>query len=83
MGAMPRLRRVAISYGDVARSRSYLPLWLGQLLSSFGDTLHYIAVVVLNQSQDETRRVNGVGLTESEAAARPCDGRLAENLEAG
>ncbi|MFI5272528.1 MAG: MFS transporter [Ktedonobacterales bacterium] len=29
------------------RSRSYFPLWLGQLLSAFGDTLHYIALVVL------------------------------------
>ena len=28
-------------------SPSYFPLWLGQLLSSFGDTLHYIALVVL------------------------------------
>ncbi len=25
----------------------YFPLWLGQLLSAFGDTLHYIALVVL------------------------------------
>src|SRR5262245_53277328 len=31
----------------VLRSRSYLPLWLGQLLCGFGDTLHYIALVVL------------------------------------
>ena len=29
------------------RSPSYFPLWLAQLLSSFGDTLHYIALVVL------------------------------------
>ena len=28
------------------RSRTSFPLWLGQLLSSFGDTLHYIALVV-------------------------------------
>ena len=28
-------------------SPSYFPLWLGQLLSSFGDTLHYLALVVL------------------------------------
>ena len=26
---------------------AYFPLWLGQLVSSFGDTLHYIALVVL------------------------------------
>src|SRR6266511_1245163 len=42
-----RLKRVARSYGDVVGSQSYFPLWLGQLLSSFGDTLHYIALVVL------------------------------------
>lgn len=29
------------------RSPSYFPLWLSQLLSSFGDTLHYIALVIL------------------------------------
>ena len=42
-----RLVGVFGAYGDVIRSRSYFPLWLGQLLSSFGDTLHYIALVVL------------------------------------
>jgi MFS family permease len=42
-----RLQRVARSYGEVISSRSYFPLWLAQLLSSFGDTLHYIALVVL------------------------------------
>ncbi len=31
----------------MVRSRSYFPLWLGQLFSAFGDTLHYIALVVL------------------------------------
>src|SRR5262249_52028793 len=35
------------AYADVVRSRRYLPLWLGQLVSNFGDTLHYIALVVL------------------------------------
>ena len=44
---MDRLRAVALAYSDVIRSPTYLPLWLGQLLSSFGDTLHYIALVVL------------------------------------
>src|SRR4051812_15322663 len=44
---LDRFRRGAGAYGDVVRSRSYFPLWLGQLLSSFGDTLHYIALVVL------------------------------------
>lgn len=42
-----RLGRVVRDYRDVARSRSYFPLWLGQLISNFGDTLHYIALVVL------------------------------------
>ena len=45
--AFPGLGRVFREYGQVARSPSYFPLWLGQLLSSFGDTLHYIALVVL------------------------------------
>ncbi|MDQ3541480.1 MAG: MFS transporter, partial [Chloroflexota bacterium] len=35
------------SYVAVARSPSYFPLWLSQLVSTFGDTLHYIALVVL------------------------------------
>jgi MFS family permease len=42
-----RLERVLRSYVDVARSPAYFPLWLGQLVSNFGDTLHYIALVVL------------------------------------
>ena len=42
-----RLGHVASAYGRVIRSPSYFPLWLAQLLSSFGDTLHYIALVVL------------------------------------
>ena len=42
-----RLARVVRSYVDVARSPTYFPLWLSQLISSFGDTLHYIALVVL------------------------------------
>ena len=42
-----RLRDVAGNYYRVIRSPSYSPLWLAQLLSSFGDTLHYVAVVVL------------------------------------
>ncbi len=42
-----RLHRVARAYAGVVRSRAYFPLWLGQLLSNFGDTLHYIALVVL------------------------------------
>ena len=42
-----RLGGVLRSYAGVARSPSYFPLWLGQLVSNFGDTLHYIALVVL------------------------------------
>lgn len=42
-----RLGGVAAAYGGVIRSRSYFPLWLGQLISNFGDTLHYVALVVL------------------------------------
>src|SRR5918994_1102315 len=42
-----RLGRVGTAYLDVVRSPSYFPLWLGQLVSNFGDTLHYIALVVL------------------------------------
>jgi len=37
----------------------------------------------LNQSHGETRRGNAVGLTESEEAARLCDGRVAQDLEVG
>ncbi len=42
-----RLGTVARSYASVARSPSYFPLWLGQLFSAFGDTLHYVALVIL------------------------------------
>ena len=42
-----RLAQTARAYGDVVRNPSYAPLWLGQLLSNFGDTLHYIVLVVL------------------------------------
>lgn len=31
----------------MVRSKQYFPLWLGQLISNFGDTVHYIALVVL------------------------------------
>lgn len=45
MGA--RLASVGEAYAHVIGSPKYFPLWLAQLLSSFGDTLHYIALVVL------------------------------------
>lgn len=46
-GLARRLGRVGSGYVAVARSPSYLPLWLAQLVSTFGDTLHYIALVIL------------------------------------
>lgn len=46
-GISVRLAAVGRSYAGVIRSPSYFPLWLGQLISNFGDTLHYIALVVL------------------------------------
>ncbi|HZP94947.1 MAG TPA: MFS transporter [Candidatus Limnocylindria bacterium] len=42
-----RLASAGSSYAAVIRSPRYFRLWLGQLISSFGDTLHYIALVVL------------------------------------
>ncbi len=42
-----RFGAVVPAYGAVVRSPRYFPLWLGQLVSNFGDTLHYIALVVL------------------------------------
>ncbi len=42
-----RIGQVGRSYAVVVRSPGYFPLWLSQLVSSFGDTLHYIALVVL------------------------------------
>jgi MFS family permease len=44
---MHRLGVVLRSYGRVARSPTYFPLWLAQLVSNLGDTIHYIALVVL------------------------------------
>src|SRR5216684_1360320 len=45
--AAARLGGVTTAYREVIGSRLYFPLWLGQLISNFGDTLHYIALVVL------------------------------------
>jgi class 3 adenylate cyclase len=53
------------------------------LLSSATLALVEGYVQVLNQSQGETRRVNAVGLTEFEPAARARHGRLAHPLETG
>ncbi|MBF6612387.1 MAG: MFS transporter [Chloroflexi bacterium] len=40
-------RNVGARYTKIITSRAYFPLWLGQLVSNFGDTLNYIALVVL------------------------------------
>jgi MFS family permease len=45
MGA--RLAGVGRAYGRVIASPRYFPLWSGQLISNLGDTLPYIALVVL------------------------------------
>lgn len=34
-------------YRSIVSSRSYFPLWISQLVSNFGDTLNYIALVIL------------------------------------
>jgi MFS family permease len=39
------MRRLLGSYARLIRNRRYFPLWLGQLISNLGDTLHYIALV--------------------------------------
>ena len=44
-----RLAGVTRAYARVIASPRYFPLWLGQLISNFGDTLHYIALVVLSE----------------------------------
>jgi MFS family permease len=54
--AASRLACALLSYQQVVQTRSYFPLWLGQLISNFGDTLHYIALVVL------VFRLSGQGL---------------------
>lgn len=33
-------------YARLIRNRRYFPLWIGQLISNLGDTLHYIALVI-------------------------------------
>ncbi|HEX2911022.1 MAG TPA: MFS transporter [Chloroflexia bacterium] len=39
--------KVGRAYLEIVRSPNYFPLWFGQLVSNFGDTLNYIALVVL------------------------------------
>ncbi len=36
-----------VPYLQVIRSARYFPLWLGQIISNLGDTLNYVALVVL------------------------------------
>jgi MFS family permease len=40
------LSQLLVEYGRLIRNRRYFPLWLGQLISNLGDTLHYIALIV-------------------------------------
>jgi MFS family permease len=53
------LSRFLNPYAEILRNRTYLPLWLGQLVSNLGDTLNYVAVVVL------VYRLSGSGLAVS------------------
>lgn len=46
-------------YGRIIASSTYFPLWLGQLVSNFGDTLNYVALVVL------VYKLSGSGLAVS------------------
>ncbi|GAC1392047.1 MAG: hypothetical protein NVS4B11_07820 [Ktedonobacteraceae bacterium] len=39
-------RRVIVPYVTILHNKRYFPLWLGQLVSSLGDTLNYIALVI-------------------------------------
>jgi hypothetical protein len=48
-----------VPYLRVIRSPRYFPLWLGQLVSNLGDTLNYVALVVL------VFRLGGSGLAVS------------------
>ena len=43
---MNHIRQLLTSYTRLIRNRRYFPLWLAQLTSNLGDTLHYIALVV-------------------------------------
>src|SRR6266496_815734 len=39
--------RLLDQYRQLIKAPTYFPLWLGQLVSNFGDTLNYVALVVL------------------------------------
>src|SRR5579871_3487677 len=54
-----------VPYGRVIRSPRYFPLWLGQLVSNLGDTLNYVAPVVLvYQVRHSGLAVSGLVITE-------------------
>lgn len=40
------IQTLLTNYSQLIRNRRYFPLWLGQLFSNLGDTLHYIALVI-------------------------------------
>src|SRR5436190_21320689 len=46
-------------YARIISSPAYFPLWLWQLVSNFGDTLNYVALVVL------VYKLSGSGLAVS------------------
>ena len=41
------MKNVLKQYGHIISSRTYFPLWLGQVVSNFGDIINYVALVVL------------------------------------
>ena len=43
---MISFKRAIIPYLTIIQNGRYFPLWLGQLVSSLGDTLNYIAIVI-------------------------------------
>lgn len=44
---MKRKEHWWVAYLKIIHTPGYFPLWLSQLVSNFGDTLNYIALVVL------------------------------------
>lgn len=39
---MAGIQAILVYYARLIRNRRYFPLWLGQLASNLGDTVHYI-----------------------------------------
>jgi hypothetical protein len=56
---------VRVPYLRVIRSPRYFPLWLGQIVSNLGDTLNYVALVVLvfrlSQPRGEPTQLGALG----------------------